>query len=76
MISFQSCRFNLKKKNKRREIPKDVILCGLIEVSKGRKIKTTASKYHIPRSNLQRYIKQSGAVKDVSSKCASTQIQR
>lgn len=66
--------FSFKKKNKRREIPKDVILRALEEVSKGGKIKTTAIKYDIPRSNLQRYIKQGGIVKDISSKFVSSQI--
>lgn len=66
--------FSFKKKNKRREIPKDVILRALEEVSKGGKIKTTAMKYDIPRSNLQRYIKQGSVVKDISSKFISSQI--
>ncbi|XP_047142247.1 uncharacterized protein LOC124816638 [Hydra vulgaris] len=66
--------FLFKKKNKRREIPKDVILRALEEVSKGGKNKTTAIKYDIPRSNLQRYIKQGGAVKDTSCKYISSQI--
>ena len=44
------------------------------EVSKGGKIKTTAIKYDIPRSNLQGYIKQGGVVKDISSKFVSSQI--
>lgn len=59
--------FQFKKKNKRLEIPKEIILRAIDEVSKGGKIKTTASKYGIPRSNLQRYLKQ-GTVKDVSLK--------
>ena len=66
--------FTFKKKNKRREISKDVILRALEEISKGGKIKTTAIKYDIPRSNLQRYIKQGGAVKNISSKFISSQI--
>lgn len=66
--------FSFKKENKRREIPKDVILRALEEISKGGKIKTTAIKYDIPRSNLQRYIKQGGIVKDISSKFISSQI--
>ncbi|XP_065642501.1 uncharacterized protein LOC136074128 [Hydra vulgaris] len=66
--------FSFKKRNKRREIPRDVILRALEEVSKGGKIKTTAIKYDIPRSNLQRYIKQGGVVKDISSKFISSQI--
>lgn len=47
---------------------------ALEEVSKGGKIKTTALKYDIPRSNLQRYINQGGVVKDISSKFISSQI--
>ncbi|XP_065664407.1 uncharacterized protein LOC136086067 [Hydra vulgaris] len=70
----QTMPFSFKKRNKRREIPRDVILRALEEVSKGGKIKTTAIKYDIPRSNLQRYIKQGGAVKDISSKFISSQI--
>lgn len=66
--------FSFKKKNKRREIPKDIILRALEEVSKGAKIKSTANKYDIPRSNLQRYIKQGGVVKDNSCKFISSQI--
>lgn len=66
--------FTFKKKNKRREIPKDVILRALEKFSKGAKIKTTAIKYDIPKSNLQRYIKQGGVVKDSSSKFISFQI--
>lgn len=65
--------FQFKKKTKRREIPKEIILRAIDEVSKGGKIKTTASKYGIPRSNLQRYLKQ-GTVKDVSVKFISNQI--
>ncbi|GBP87441.1 hypothetical protein EVAR_61481_1 [Eumeta japonica] len=47
---------------------------GAHRVSKGGKIKTTAIKYDIPRSNLQRCIKQGGVVKDISSKFISSQI--
>lgn len=65
--------FKFKKKGVRREIPKDIILRALEEVSKGGKIKTTADKYQIPRSNLQRYLKQ-GYVKDSSSRFISSQI--
>ncbi|KAF2882114.1 hypothetical protein ILUMI_24036 [Ignelater luminosus] len=66
--------FAFKKKNKRREIPKDIILRAIEKVSKRGKIKTTACKYDIPRFNLQRYLKQNGAVKDVSSQFISNQI--
>lgn len=65
--------FKFKKKGMRREIPKDIILCAIEEVSKGGKVKTTADKYQIPRSNLQRYLKQ-GYVKDCSSRFISSQI--
>lgn len=65
--------FVFKKKNKRREIPKDIILRAMEEVSKGGKIKTTADKYDIPRTNLQRYLKQ-GYVKDYASRFVSSQI--
>ncbi|CAB3251788.1 unnamed protein product [Arctia plantaginis] len=65
--------FEFKKKNKRREIPKEIILRAIEEITKGAKIKATANKYDIPRSNLQRYLKQ-GTVKDVSSKFISCQI--
>lgn len=58
---------------KRREIPKDLILRAMEEVSKGAKIKTTAVKYDIPRTNLQRYVKQ-GTVKDNASRFVSSQI--
>ncbi|CAG5022839.1 unnamed protein product [Parnassius apollo] len=47
--------FKFKKKGLRREIPKDVILRAIEEISKGTKIKTTADKYKIPRSSMQRY---------------------
>ncbi|KAF2883179.1 hypothetical protein ILUMI_22996 [Ignelater luminosus] len=62
--------FASKEKNKRR----DIILRAIEEISKRGKIKTTACKYDIPRSNLQRYLKQNGALKDVSSKFISNQI--
>ncbi|CAB3255448.1 unnamed protein product [Arctia plantaginis] len=62
--------FSFKKKNKRREIPKDIILRALEEVSKGVKIKTTAIKYDTPRSKIHK----GGGVKDISSKFISSQI--
>ncbi|XP_026315200.1 uncharacterized protein LOC113226693 [Hyposmocoma kahamanoa] len=65
--------FAFKKKGKRREVPMDIILRAIEEVSKGSKIKTTANKYNIPRSNLQRYLKQE-FVKDNASRFVSSQI--
>lgn len=65
--------FKFKKKGVRHEIPKNVILRATEEVSNGGKIKTTADKYQIPRSNLQRYLKQ-GYVKYSSLKFVSSQI--
>lgn len=67
IIFSRKITFEFKKKNKRCEIPKDIILRATEEITKGTKIKATANKYDIPRSNLQRYLKQ-GTVKDVSSK--------
>lgn len=65
--------FAFKKKGMRREVPMDIILRAIEEVSKGSKIKTTANKYNIPRSNLQRYLKQE-LVKDNASRFVSSQI--
>jgi hypothetical protein len=65
--------FKFKKKGLRREIPKDLILRAIEEVSKGSKIKTTADKYEIPRSSLQRYLKQD-SIKDSSHRFITSQI--
>lgn len=65
--------FKFKKKGLRREIPKDLILRAIEEVSKGSKIKTTADKYQIPRSSLQRYLKQD-SIKDSSHRFITSQI--
>ena len=65
--------FKFKKKGLRREIPKDLILPAIGEVSKGSKIKTTATKCPIPRSSLQRYLKQD-SVKDCSHRFITSQI--
>ncbi|XP_022127680.1 uncharacterized protein LOC111001920 [Pieris rapae] len=65
--------FKFKKKGLRRVIPKDLILRAIEEVSKGSKIKRTADKYEIPRSSLQRYLKQD-SIKDSSHRFISRQI--
>lgn len=70
---YRKMPFKFKKKGMRREISKDIILRAIEEVSKGGKIKTTADKYQIPRSNLQRYLKQ-GYVKDFSLRFITSQI--
>lgn len=65
--------FKFKKKGLRREIPKDLILRAIEEVSKGSKVKAAADKYQIPRSSLQRYLKQD-SVKDSSHRFITSQI--
>ncbi|CAG4938492.1 unnamed protein product [Parnassius apollo] len=65
--------FKFKKKCLRRQIPKDVILRAIEEISKGSKIKTTADKYKIPRSSMQRYHKQD-SIKDSSHRFITSQI--
>ncbi|CAG5018013.1 unnamed protein product [Parnassius apollo] len=65
--------FKFKKKGLRREIPKDVILRAIEEISKGSKIKTTADKCKIPRSSMQRYLKQD-SIKDSSHRFITSQI--
>ncbi|CAG5041204.1 unnamed protein product [Parnassius apollo] len=52
---------------------KDVILRAIEEISKGSKIKTTADKYKIPRSSMQRYLKQD-SIKDSSHRFITSQI--
>lgn len=67
--------FKFKKEGLRREIPKDLILRAINEVSKGSKIKTTADKYQIPRSSLQRYLKvPQDSIKDFSHRFTTSQI--
>lgn len=65
--------FKFKKKCMRREISKEILLLAIEEMSKGGKIKTTADKYQILGSNLQRYLKQ-GYVKDSSSRFIPSRI--
>lgn len=48
--------FKFKKKGLRREIPKDLILRAIEEVSKGSKIKTTADKYEKADKYINKYI--------------------
>lgn len=67
--------FVIKKKSKHRENSKYYfIIVAHYKGFKSSKNLNTAKKCNIPSSNLQRYLKQDGIVKDVFSKFTSNQI--
>lgn len=66
--------FQYKKKTDRKEIPLGVIHRAVKEVQCGAKILPTATKYEIPRSSLQRYLKLEQPFKNSDNKFVSRQI--